>query len=66
MSINLVKLLAAVVLIPFFVVAIGVDWIDGTWGYGIIGLLVGYVIGNAHVAPANRWTAPVVSREPTP
>lgn len=58
MSYNVVKLITAGVLAVVLVVAMLVDGDTAEWAVPVLGLLVGYVIGNASITE----NAPIVKR----
>jgi len=64
MTYNIVKLAVAGVLAVVLVVAIVVDGDNAEWAVAPLGLLVGYVIGNARVTSQTGNVAPIVTRRP--
>lgn len=64
MTYNIVKLAVAGVLAVVLVVAIVVDGDNAEWAVTLLGLLVGYVIGNAQVTSQTGNVAPIVTRQP--
>ena len=63
MTYNIIKLIVVALLICFIIVAIGLDWIGEALGWGSVGILIGYIVGNAQVAPSNEFTAPIIKRD---
>ena len=61
MSYNLVKLVTAAVLAVVLVVAVLIDAGSRDWAVPLLGLLVGYVIGNAQVSSQSGNVAPIIS-----
>ena len=49
MAYNLVKLVGVFVLAALVLVLLALDRLDATQGFAVLGLLIGYVIGNASV-----------------
>lgn len=66
MTYNAGKLIAAAILAVVLVVAIVIDDTNGDWAVPLLGLLVGYVIGNAQVTSGEGSTAPIASKLPPP
>lgn len=64
MSYNSGKLIVTAVLTLVFVAAIIVDSNNTDWAVPLLGLLVGYVIGNAAVTSQEGNVSPIVSKAP--
>ena len=64
MAYNIAKLVVAGVLVVALVVAILVDSDSATWATPLLGLLVGYVIGNAQITSQAGTFTPIVQRQP--
>jgi hypothetical protein len=62
MTYNLVKLIGVFVLAAFLVVAIGLDWISESVGWGGVGILIGYIVGNASVTSREGTFSPIIER----
>ncbi len=61
MTYNIVKMITAAVLAVVLVVAIVVDAGNGAWATPLLGLLIGFVIGNAQITDRQGSTAPIFS-----
>ena len=63
MDLNIIKVIGAIVLALACIAALAVDS-DGNyvWAAPVLGILVGYVVGNAQVTGRTGATAPIVSR----
>lgn len=58
MTLNMTKLIVAGLLAVACIIALVVDGGNGDWAVPVLTLLVGYVIGNAHVTENN----PIIER----
>ncbi len=59
MTVNLAKLIVSAVLAIVLIVALLIDGSNRDWATPVLGLLVGYVIGNTQVV----GTSPIVRRD---
>lgn len=63
MDLNIIKVVGAIVLALACIAALVIDADDNyVWAAPILGILVGYVVGNAQVTSREGVAAPILSR----
>ena len=65
MNTNTVKLIIVGVITVVLVVVIAIDSDNADWAVPLLGILIGYVVGNAQLSSREGNVAPIVSLDET-